>query len=237
MQEDIVSRIVLSNNSVKNCHMMSILIFGTTTSLLWIIDFFKMIGSVYGMIGIFLLLLGNITECWICYTAFIHQRINKFQKIASFALIILIGVAFYSASSSEFDGISSFSIAIIIVQVLFVLYGIILLIKRNKKLRDGTTNDSVHDEFLENALAPEIPNIVESEAAEHSDTDEELKKFIMENFENNSPFLNFEKKIEYYPKVVKHENEIVGVVSGPENQDNPYSSRDIELNAMSTCIV
>ncbi|OHT08948.1 hypothetical protein TRFO_22376 [Tritrichomonas foetus] len=176
----------------KNWVILGSMIFGCASTFLWVVDFLRLFRSMIGICGVVIIILGNAIESWTLYSSLSSGSICKIIRIIIFSIIVLIGLMIFGTSSIIDRAISSFSIVSSLIEVFYLIFGIVILIKQNRDIVQNI-NDRVNNQRNQNVTQTQVNSILSPDILmiEHFDDDRNLSG------NDSNLTINFSTQTEY----------------------------------------
>lgn len=227
-------------------------VFGLVVCVLWLFDFIVFQKKIYPVISIIIFLFGNSFQCYLLYNSVFKQKIIKLIYVLFYLGSLIAGIAIYVSSFSVNHHFSIWTVASVLTQILFALYGITFILgsnqKRKEEQRQNEENESIQEADRSSVYLynPELPddginsydNVENDNSLSYSDSDYDLcekKKFYNycnKKDESENETTDLCRRFEYPERIDVSEDSIPGVVDSL----NPYSSQNLELHGVSMLV-
>lgn len=230
-------------------------VFGLTVCTLWLYDFLQYQQKKYSVISIIIFVAGNSLQCFLLYKSLFKKEVIKLYFSLIYLALIIAGVSIYVSTYSSSHHFSIWTVASVLTQILFSLYGTTFIMGQNQKRKDEEHHNGENDSaqeldrssiFLYN---PELyddavnsyNNNNNSEAdnslsCSEDDVFFEKKKYFnycdKKKEEEENEMTDICRRFQYPERIDVSEDSITGVVDSL----NPYSSQNLELHSSSMFI-
>ncbi|KAK8835733.1 hypothetical protein M9Y10_040552 [Tritrichomonas musculus] len=127
----------------------SVLLFCVVIMAFLVTDFFLYRLSVVSIIGTLILLISDMFESvnlWFSFNGFYR----KFFTIIIFVIFIIVGLIFYDIISAVSRNMTILRITMSLIQVIYMAYGVIMIITSNKKIEKMVDENSRQDHIENN---------------------------------------------------------------------------------------
>ena len=110
--------------------------FGLAVCALWLYDMISNLKKLYSVSAVIIFVIANSYQCFLLYKSVFKQKIIQLIYVLLYLFLLILGIVIYVSTYNSDHHFSIYTVASVLSQILFALYGITYIMGNNQNRKE-----------------------------------------------------------------------------------------------------